>query len=144
MIYKARPVVILETTGAGFVILIGSALHFAFEWSGNFEPLAIFAAVNESIWEHLKLAFWPGVFWALIQLAMLTNVRNKILPVKGISFLITSVLIVTIFLSYTAILQRNYLVLDIGTFVLAVVVGSAVSSCLMDRPGLPIAWKWKR
>ncbi|MEM4188473.1 MAG: DUF6512 family protein, partial [Candidatus Hadarchaeum sp.] len=52
--------------GTFFIIFFGSFLHFAFELSGNFRPLALIAAVNESTWEHLKLAFWPAfIFYAI-------------------------------------------------------------------------------
>ncbi len=39
-------------------ILAGSALHFLYDLWPN--PLtAVFAPVNESVWEHLKLLYWP-------------------------------------------------------------------------------------
>ena len=137
MASNSRLIVNMEAMGAAFVILAGTLLHFAFSWSGNFEPLALFAPVNESLWEHLKLAFWPGLFWALLQLATIDNVRSRVLPVKGISLLMTNFLIATTFLSYTSIVQSNYLVLDIGIFILAVVAGSAVSGRLLIRSGFP-------
>jgi len=38
--------------------LAGTALHFAYDWCPS--PLVgLFAPVNESVWEHLKLLFWP-------------------------------------------------------------------------------------
>ena len=38
--------------------LAGTALHFAYDWC--LSPLVgLFAPVNESVWEHLKLLFWP-------------------------------------------------------------------------------------
>jgi hypothetical protein len=46
-----------EIIGIVFIVLAGGLLHFVFEWSGSWRPLAIIAAVNESTWEHLKLAF---------------------------------------------------------------------------------------
>jgi hypothetical protein len=48
------------------IVLAGSALHFAFDWSGHWLPLALIAAVNESVWEPMKLAFWPAVTWAVL------------------------------------------------------------------------------
>ena len=39
-------------------VLAGSALHFLYALWPN--PLtAVFAPVNESVWEHLKLLYWP-------------------------------------------------------------------------------------
>ena len=46
--------------GSIFIGLIGPVLHFAFELT-NWIPIAIFAPVNESPWEHLKLTFWPAM-----------------------------------------------------------------------------------
>lgn len=48
--------------------LAGTALHFLHNWLPN--PLtALFAPVNESVWEHLKLLFWPylGAAWLLVR-----------------------------------------------------------------------------
>jgi hypothetical protein len=46
-----------ELGGIAFVVILGSVLHFAFEWSGRAIPIGPIAAVNESVWEHLKLGF---------------------------------------------------------------------------------------
>lgn len=53
----------LEILGALFVIIIGSIFHFVFEWSNQWLPLGAITPVNESVWEHLKLVFWPLVFF---------------------------------------------------------------------------------
>lgn len=56
-----------ETVGIVFIILVGATLHFVFEWSGCWRPIAWLAAVNESVGEHLKLALWPAVAFALAE-----------------------------------------------------------------------------
>lgn len=120
----------LEGIGTLFMIGTGSALHFVFDWSGAWHPLALIAAVNESIWEHLKLAFWPGVIWAVV--APYPD-RAKALAGKGVGLAVTSALIVAIFQSYTAVLGRNLLALDIGTFVVAIVLGQFISCRIILR-----------
>ena len=46
-------------------ILAGSALHFLYDLWPN--PLtAVFAPVNESVWEHLKLLYWPFLAAAFV------------------------------------------------------------------------------
>ena len=52
--------------GAAFTAFIGTLLHFAYEWSGFNPVFAVFGAVNESVWEHLKLLFFPMSVWILI------------------------------------------------------------------------------
>ena len=121
----------LEMLGACLIISLGSALHFAFDWTGGWRPLAVFAAVNGSIWEHLKLAFWPGVLWAVIGPIAENHDRPRVLAAKGVTLLVTGLLIVVVFTSYTAILGRNLLPLDIGTFVMAIVAGQLLSASLL-------------
>ncbi len=116
-----------ESAGVVFIVLVGSALHFTFGWTGGWLPVALIAAVNESIWEHLKLAFWPGLFWAFVPNRRLEVPLRERLAVKGFALIVTATLIVVIFTSYTAILGHNLLLLDIGTFVLAVLIGQIVS-----------------
>ena len=53
--------------GFVFVGVLGVILHFLYEFSGNNLIVAPFSAVNESTWEHLKLAFFPMFTWAIIQ-----------------------------------------------------------------------------
>ena len=38
-----------------FTAVVGTLLHFLFDWTGGSVAAALFSAVNESIWEHLKL-----------------------------------------------------------------------------------------
>lgn len=53
----------------GFVVtgVVGTLLHFLFEWTGGSAGAALISAVNESIWEHMKLIFVPMVAFSLIQ-----------------------------------------------------------------------------
>lgn len=60
MFYPKRQLVItwLAAMLAGFV------LHFVYQWRPN-AVTALFFPVNESLWEHIKLVFWPFLGAAL-------------------------------------------------------------------------------
>ena len=45
--------------------LTGGLLHFLYDWLPN-PVTALFAPVNESLWEHGKLLFWPILVSALL------------------------------------------------------------------------------
>lgn len=49
----------------GFVVLciVSIPLHFTYEWLGENRLIGYVTPVNESIWEHLKLSFWPTLLW---------------------------------------------------------------------------------
>ncbi|MCI9155356.1 MAG: hypothetical protein HFF44_00265 [Lawsonibacter sp.] len=61
MFYPKRQLIItwIATLLAGFV------LHFVYEWCPN-AVTALFSPINESLWEHIKLIFWPFLGAALI------------------------------------------------------------------------------
>ena len=121
-----------ELVGIPFIIVVGSLLHFTFAWSGYWAPVALVAAVNESVWEHLKLAFWPSLAWSVIGYAALRPEPSRYWPAKGISLLIAPSLIILIFYTYTAFVGRNLLALDIATFVIAIVAGQ-IGSAMLTR-----------
>ncbi len=54
---------------AGFIFTgaAGVLLHFLFDWTRGSILIAPFSAVNESIWEHMKLLFFPMFLFAIIE-----------------------------------------------------------------------------
>lgn len=46
-------------------MLAGCVLHFLYHWWPN-PVTALVSSVNESLWEHVKLVFWPYLAAALI------------------------------------------------------------------------------
>lgn len=45
------------------LFLLASALHFVYRASGRVFAVGLLTPVNESVWEHLKLAFLPTALW---------------------------------------------------------------------------------
>lgn len=124
----------LELIGALFIIIFGSLLHFTFDWFKNFWLVGIFSAVNESVWEHLKLAVIPAVFWLLIEKRFIKMELPNFTFAKVKGIFLMPILIIVIFYSYKALLGQNYLILDILTFVVAVLIGQLVSFWIMFWP----------
>ena len=48
-------------------VVLGTLLHFAFEYSRGNTVIGAFTPVNESIWEHLKLILLPSIIVAFIE-----------------------------------------------------------------------------
>jgi len=127
-----------EAGGAAFIIAAGSALHFVFEWSGEWRPVAWLAAVNESTWEHFKLGFWPALLFALIEYPVLKGKAENFWAGKATCLWAMPVIIGTVFYGYKAALGRHFLWADILLFVLAAVIGQYLSfRILTARPLSP-------
>ena len=71
-----------------FVCAAGTALHFLYQWSGESVAAAPFAAVNESVWEHMKLLFWPMLLWAGAERAVLGGYSRGFWPAKALGTLL--------------------------------------------------------
>ena len=52
--------------GWTFTAVLGTLLHFLFDWAGCL-ALTPISAVNESTWEHMKILFFPMLFFAILQ-----------------------------------------------------------------------------
>jgi hypothetical protein len=128
-----------ELLGICFISLAGFALHYSFEWSGNWKLIALVAPVNESVWEHFKLVFWPALLWALLEYGALELDARVFWTAKGYALLVAPILIVIVFYSYTAVLGQNNLAVDIATFLVAV-VASQLASAKLAKANLRKRW----
>ena len=49
-----------------FILFLGVILHFTYKLSNYNVILSIFSSVNESTWEHIKIALTPTLLWGLV------------------------------------------------------------------------------
>jgi hypothetical protein len=114
-----------EIASALFVLLAGSALHFVFEWSGYSRPIAWLAPVNESVWEHLKMGFWPGLLFAAVEYLALRKVSG-FWAAKTLGLLATVAAMISLYYGYTAAIGEESMLSGIAIFVIAVLLGHAI------------------
>ncbi len=93
-----------QAAGYIFTAVVGTLLHFLFDWTGGNVAVALFSAVNESIWEHLKLLFYPMVAVALIQYFFWGKDIASFWCIKLIGMLIGLILIPVVYYTYTGAL----------------------------------------
>ncbi len=111
--------------GTIFILIFGSFLHFVYEWL-QYDIIGIFGAVNESIWEHLKLLFWPALSFSIVEYTYIGHQYENYITAKAISFYLGLFLIISLFYTYTGIVGNNYLVVDILIFILSVFISQYV------------------
>lgn len=90
----------------GFIFtgILGTLLHFLFDWTGGSWIAAIFSAVNESIGEHTKLLFYPMVLFALIEYKAWGREVASFWCIKLLGILTGLLLIPVLYYTYTGIL----------------------------------------
>lgn len=105
-----------------FCIVLGTILHFTYAWSNENSIVAAFSAVNESVWEHLKLVFFPMLIISIIGFIWIGKNIPNYWCIRLFSIVIAIGFITTFFYTYTGIIGQNFAVLDIGSFVVAIVL----------------------
>lgn len=116
-----------EIVGVFWIIIVGSLLHFTYEWSGKSPIVAIFSPVNESVWEHLKLGYFALLFFIIIEYWFVNKYTNSFFIAKSIGILAMNLFIVIVFYSYTWVTKEPNLFVDFGSFVVGAIICQIVS-----------------
>lgn len=122
-----------EVAGIIFIVVLGTTLHFWFEWTDYWRPMALIAAVNESTWEHFKMAFWPGFLFALVEYRFLKDETHHFFLAKFAGLLAMPVITVILFYGYTSLTGTHMLWADVIVFILSVGGGQWVSLIILTR-----------
>jgi hypothetical protein len=122
------------------VIVVGGVLlHFVFGWSGERRLVAVFAPVNESLWEHLKMAYWPLLPMAALELIVREPMPPGLPMAEAIGFYTAATLMLTLYYISSAVLRDPplpvRLAVDLSIFVIAVTVGQVLAYQLLLRAG---------
>ena len=113
----------LEIIGAIIVCILAPVFHFLFEWSGDNTFVGIFAAVNESVWEHTKIVYFPFLFYSIAEYFILRPDFRQFFSAKTLSMSLILLLMITFFYTYSGMFGTENLIVDIiFTFVLTILV----------------------
>lgn len=84
-----------------FTSIFGTFLHFLFDLTGGNVVSALFSAVNESIWEHIKLIYYPMMIFSLVEYRVWGKEVDNFWCVKLRGMLLALVLIPSLYYTYT-------------------------------------------
>lgn len=111
-----------KITGLGILwtLVLGTLSHFFYQWSHENMLVGLFSPVNESVWEHLKLLFFPALTYMFIE----QKAMGKVMPGlfgKNLLGLFAGLLVMPLlFYGYTAFSGKSILWVDIGIFCVCV------------------------
>lgn len=102
-----------ELIGAIIVCVLSPVFHFLFEWSGNNLFVGLFAAVNESVWEHTKIVYFPFLFYSIIEYFVVKPDFWRFFAAKTVSMSMILLLMITFFYTYSGMFGMESLIVDI-------------------------------
>ena len=118
-----------------FTWILGTILHFTYDWSNKNAIVGAFSAINESTWEHLKLLFFPMLITTIIGYFYLKPKEEykNFLCAKTIGILVALAFVIVFFYTYTGIIGTNFAILDIGVFFVGVFLGEYTAYKLTNK-----------
>ena len=122
-----------ENFGVLWIIIVGSLLHFTYEWSNNSVVVGIFSSVNESVWEHLKLGYWSLIIFSLIEYPFIKKYIDSYFLGKALGIIVLELTIIIIFYSYTAITKKSILWIDISSYIIGAILCQLISRSIIKK-----------
>lgn len=121
-------------------LALGTALHDLFKWFPSILT-EFFAPVNESLWEHVKLIYWPLLLTLPLAFGKGTQAQRLAAP------MVSSVLMLALAWLYHVHLGGEAVAVDVLIFVLVIVLGFLFCACvtlprssLSLLSGLTVIW----
>lgn len=110
---------------------IGALLHFAYEFSNNNFLIGLITPVNESIFEHLKLAIYPIIAWWIIFYLLKKDKYslNKSTWFLGAFVSMISAVLVILSIHYivTYSIGKEIMIVDIISLYLAILIAQIIA-----------------
>ena len=142
MILLNKKLLFWQLGGFLFTALMGTLLHFAYEWSGESLLLAPFSGVNESTWEHMKLLFYPLFLFAAFESRYLEEAFSAFWCVKAIGTLLGLLLIPTLFYTYNGAVGPSPDWLNIAIFYVTAAAVFSFETFLLKKDALTCITPW--
>jgi len=113
--------------------ILGSLLHFLFDWTKHNRFVMLFAAVNESYWEHIKIAVWPVLILQDVLFLAGGYQISAFIPAATTALYSLPISMVGLVLVYKMITKRNILWLDIGLFFGVIAIAQTIFVLMLSQ-----------
>ena len=115
------------------ISIVGTLSHFLYDISNHNKIVGLFTAVNESTWEHIKIALTPTIFWSIIDGLIYGSNPNYILA-KFISLNVIIFLMPLLFYGYKYLLKKELFYIDIMIFYIVIICSQLIFNHLLNVP----------
>lgn len=124
-----------KITGLGILwtIVLGTLSHFFYQWSHENMLVGLFSPVNESVWEHLKLLFFPALTYMFIEQKAMGKAMPGLFGKNLLGIFAGLLVMPLLFYGYTAFSGKSILLVDIGIFCVCVLLTFLLPYKLRNR-----------
>lgn len=107
-----------------FIVIgtIGTLSHFVFEWTNENYIAGLFFPVNESVWEHLKLLFFPVALYSVAEYFLMNRKPKNYLQATVFSVICGMFWIVALFYTVTGAVGYNIDFINILIYFISIII----------------------
>ena len=120
---------------------VGTLAHFLYDLTRHNQIIGLFAAVNESTWEHIKIALTPTLLWSLVDGIFYGQNPNYFLA-KLVSLIVPVIVIPVIFYGYRSFSKKSVLAVDILMFYVAICLSQFAMMGILELPEMPFVVRY--
>ncbi|MBQ6282864.1 MAG: hypothetical protein IJK66_04980 [Bacilli bacterium] len=102
------------------ISIIGTLSHFLYDITSHNKIIGLFTAVNESTWEHIKIALTPTLLWSLVD-GYIYGMNSNYFLAKFVSLIIIILLMPIIYYGYQFILKKEIVIFNIMSFYIVII-----------------------
>lgn len=118
-------------------MIIGVFAHFLYEFSGKNPVTALITPINESVWERLKLLFFPFLLSTAAEYCLTHPDPAVFFTVRFAGVWTGMCAVVFLYYGYSGILGRNFTPVDILLFLVSVIAAYHISSKFSKKSRYP-------
>ncbi|MCX6806469.1 MAG: DUF6512 family protein [Patescibacteria group bacterium] len=107
-------------------VLLGTIWHFIYQLSGDNFIVGLVAPINESVWEHLKIVFFPLLTVGTVAYLRLKPIKSNFCTGLLVGSLTGMMIVFFGFYLYTSIIGE-LLIIDILLFIASIIVAMYIS-----------------
>lgn len=119
--FNKKEILIWQIVGGAVIFGLGALWHFMFEWFNSWSPIGWLLPVNESVWEHIKLMFWPALLFYVIEGIFLYKKTNNFIFAKFVGFYGIPISSIVIFYTIYGAFGFESFIFD--TIILGILIG---------------------
>lgn len=122
-----------QMAGFLFTSTFGTFLHFLFDLTGGSPIAALISGVNESIFEHMKLLFYPMLLFSILEYRLWGQGDRSFWCIRFRGISLGLALIPALYYTYTGILGISSDWVNISIFFLAAALAYRFQALLPSR-----------
>lgn len=138
---KQQDLRLWQFCGFAFTSIGGTLLHFLYDLTGQSTVSALISGVNESTWEHMKLLFFPLLFFAVVE-AIAFREKKGFAWVKLAGTVAGLLFIPALFYTANGAFGKTPDWFNILIFFLSAALVFLLETRLFERDAVPLCCEW--